>query len=161
MRNIQPLRQGPRRPPWVMARWGEDLPFIPRYYNLKESTMSRKEPIMPQCQICQAQTPEDECHEHAGQVLCDDCYMDALNPAKSCDPWATYTASRLPDTILNPLQERIMALLKERGEVTPQDICSSLEIPAKDLEREFASLRHMQLTRAKQGPGGSKLLTTF
>ena len=23
-----------------------------------------------------------------GQLLCDDCYMDALSPARTCDPWA-------------------------------------------------------------------------
>ena len=31
--------------------------------------------------------------------LCDDCYMDALSPTKTCDPWAVYTAKSIQKRI--------------------------------------------------------------
>ena len=42
---------------------------------------------MPICERCNAETEADEIREHLGQSVCEDCYMDLLNPPKSCDPW--------------------------------------------------------------------------
>lgn len=38
-----------------------------------------------------------EAREYQGQILCEDCYLDAMSPIVVCDPWAVYRprASRI------------------------------------------------------------------
>ncbi len=111
------------------------------------------------CERCGRAVEPEEVREYAGQKLCEDCYMDALSPARTCDPWATYTASRLGDQQLNPNQEKILALIKEKGEVSMAELTQATSLSEKDVERELAALRHMELVRATPGPGGEKLYT--
>ena len=40
------------------------------------------------CDKCGSEMKNGEETEHHGQLLCEDCYMDALSPARTCDPWA-------------------------------------------------------------------------
>jgi hypothetical protein len=113
------------------------------------------------CDKCgQKIDPGDE-HEHAGGYLCDDCYMDALSPAKACDPWAVYTATRLGHQELTPAQESILKLVGEKGAVTPDQLLNSLGLDKKSLERELATLRHLELTRGAKGPDGQILIRLF
>lgn len=116
---------------------------------------------MPLCDKCNAACDDDELHEHAGRMLCDDCYMDALSPAKSCDPWATYTASRLPGDELNPRQQRIMDLIAEMGRVPWRELTGATGLDPDELNREIASLRHMELVRAAPDGNGGKVLCHF
>ncbi|MCB2187366.1 MAG: hypothetical protein KQJ78_13165 [Deltaproteobacteria bacterium] len=116
---------------------------------------------MPLCDQCQATTDPDELHEHAGRMLCDDCYMDALNPAKSCDPWATYTASRLPQEMLNPAQEAILELIRRQKAATLTELRQATGLDQTQLERELAALRHMEKLRAAPTPGGGKVFREF
>ena len=44
------------------------------------------------CDRCSAAVQEGEEREHHGEILCEDCYMDVLSPAKACDPWAVHSA---------------------------------------------------------------------
>ncbi|MFC1942946.1 hypothetical protein ACFLWU_07040 [Chloroflexota bacterium] len=46
------------------------------------------------CQRCLRDIPDEESFAFFGEKLCDDCYMDARSPAKACDPWAVYAATR-------------------------------------------------------------------
>ena len=53
-----------------------------------------------------------------GQVLCEDCYMDLLSPAKACDPWAVYSAKTFlkndsSGPNLTPVQQRILEILQD------------------------------------------------
>jgi predicted transcriptional regulator len=113
------------------------------------------------CEQCGAQTPEEDAHRHLGRLLCDDCCMEALSPAKSCDPWATYTASRLPEQQLNPRQERIMELLRGRGQATAGELGRAAGLDQAALERELAALRHMELLRAAPDGAGGKVFKPF
>ncbi len=47
------------------------------------------------CDRCSQTIDPNEAQEHFGQNLCEDCYMDALSPAKTCDPWAVHSAQSL------------------------------------------------------------------
>ena len=80
--------------------------------------------------------------------------MDALSPAKPCDPWAVYTAKSMSgeSSKLTELQENILAVLKETNGVEPESLAGKLGLNLRDLEREIATLRHMEKIRAvKQG----------
>jgi hypothetical protein len=109
---------------------------------------------MAACSKCAANIEAGEEHEHLGATLCEDCYLDALNPPKACDPWAVHTARGFTgqNPQLTGLQEGILGLLKKRGPMTADDIISTLGVSASEFRNAFATLRHMELTRGfKQG----------
>ena len=67
---------------------------------------------MAECNNCSNPIEEGEECEHLGSILCEDCYLDALNPPKACDPWAVHTAksSMAQGQQLTPVQEKILSL---------------------------------------------------
>jgi hypothetical protein len=106
-----------------------------------------------QCERCKAAIAESEERELNGQVLCEDCCMDLMSPAKACDPWAVYSAksfekSQGRSSQLNPIQVKILERLKE-GLVEPVMLCNLLNVKLPELERELASLRHMEKIRGE------------
>jgi len=114
-----------------------------------------------QCQKCHAPLGADEAFEFAGRTLCEDCYMDALSPTRVCDPWAVYLGSRQVEQILSPAQEKIMGLLRQHKALVPEELRRLSGLTAKELEREIAALRHMELLRAAQTPDGGKVFKQF
>ncbi len=111
------------------------------------------------CEKCGNEITDNEKYEHHGQILCEDCYMDALSPAKACDPWAVYTAKSLSDgeVSLNETQEKILAILNETGGIEEEELADKLNMKLSDLHRETAALRHMEKLKAKM-ENGKKLI---
>ena len=116
-----------------------------------------------QCQRCNRQMEPDEAREHAGLTLCEDCYMDAISPARACDPWATYTASRLTEQepTLNPTQQAILDCIDRQGPASPELLMEATGLDLVTLQREIAALRHMELVRGAPRPGGRRVLLRF
>lgn len=104
------------------------------------------------CTRCGASLAGEEPRQHLGEILCEDCYLDALSPLRTCDPWAVHTARSLKDLpgglTLTPRQQQLFDLVKEQGEVSKQEAARILEVSEDDLQREFAVLRHLELLRA-------------
>jgi hypothetical protein len=110
------------------------------------------------CQRCHDEIDPGEEREYAGRVLCEDCYMDALSPARTCDPWAVHSAKNLAQAggeaqELNALQKNILEYLQETGGVEPREIAERLQIKPSKLEREIAALRHMEKIRGELREG--------
>jgi hypothetical protein len=110
------------------------------------------------CDRCSQTMDPNEAQEYFGQNLCEDCYMDALSPAKACDPWAVHSAQSLAKSKggtleLNEIQQQILRILKETGGAEPEDIIRRLKIKPPDLEREVAPLRHMEKIRGELRDG--------
>jgi hypothetical protein len=110
------------------------------------------------CDKCQTEIPENEEHEHFGQNLCDDCYMDALSPARSCDPWSVHSAKRLEASgsqglQLNEIQSRIIDFLRNAVEAEPAAIWKDLQLSEDEFKRETAALRHMEKIRGRLKDG--------
>ena len=110
-----------------------------------------------QCDRCQATIPVGEENDHLKRSLCEDCYMDALSPVRTCDPWAVHSAKNLESmaggqTILTDLQERILGILKETGGLERHELAIRVGggFSDADLTREFAPLRHMEKARAEK-----------
>ena len=103
------------------------------------------------CAKCGAAYDPAEAREYLGQMLCEDCYLDAMSPAKVCDPWAVHTAKSLKDLPgghdLTPRQQQLYDLVQERGEVPILEAAAHLGLSEEDLRREFAPLRHMEKLR--------------
>ncbi|MBL0700394.1 MAG: hypothetical protein JJV92_05885 [Desulfosarcina sp.] len=90
-----------------------------------------------------------------GQILCEDCYMDVLSPAKICDPWATYIAKSASDKeiTITELQEKILKILEETDGVETEVLAEKVNLKLSDLQREIATLRHMEKIRGKMKDG--------
>jgi len=109
---------------------------------------------MTTCDKCNATIEPGEERELHGRVLCEDCYMDALSPPRTCDPWAVYTAKSLADTgtgaELTAIQKKILDILKETGGIEKKALAERLDMKPSDLEREIAALRHMEKLRGEK-----------
>jgi hypothetical protein len=112
------------------------------------------------CHQCDTVIDPEEAKEHRDRFLCEDCYLDALSPPKACDPWAVYSAKSLEQhtpggVTLTPIQEEIMGILKRTGGLELpallQELQGKLTLP--QLEREFATLRHMERVRGERREG--------
>lgn len=109
------------------------------------------------CDCCKAVIEDGEQREHLGQTLCEDCYMDALSPLKTCDPWAVHSAKSFEkhmggDSTLNAIQNEMLDILKQSGGIEPQALLEQLggKISLEQMQREFSALRHMEKVRAEK-----------
>ena len=110
------------------------------------------------CDRCRNDIPPGDDREYQGNILCEDCYMVALSPPKACDPWAVYSAKSFSDnsgetTTLTEIQQRIVDILAKTDGIEPELLAKELAIPLSELEREMATLRHMEKVRAKLRSG--------
>ena len=111
------------------------------------------------CENCGVDLKDGESYLHGGRVLCDDCYMEAAHPVKTCDPFAVSSALSTRKQLgqkgtdgLTPLQTRIIHIIEQRGRVAKEELAALVGVTQADLEREFAILRHCELVRAhKEG----------
>ena len=86
--------------------------------------------------------------------------MDALSPAKTCDPWAVHCAKSFENLAGTPpffteAQEKILAILKETGGIERSDLVVRMGpgLSEGDVNREFAALRHQKKVRAEKRGG--------
>ena len=110
------------------------------------------------CDRCNAKIEVGEERELHGQTLCEDCYIDALSPAKACDPWAVYCAKSFsPENgsgvQITETQSKILRILEKTGGAEPKDLSEKLQIKPSELEREIATLRHMEKVRGELREG--------
>jgi hypothetical protein len=110
------------------------------------------------CDRCRENIEEGEERELHGQTLCEDCYIDTLSPAKACDPWAVYSAKSFlkedgSNIEITETQSKILQILKETGGTEAGIIVERLQIKPSDLEREIATLRHMEMVRGELREG--------
>ena len=110
------------------------------------------------CDRCREEIPTGDEMEHYGETLCEECYMRALSPARACDPWAVRSAQTLSElddsfSALSEIQERILQILAVTGGVASEIIAQRLALSLPELERELATLRHMEKVRGKMQAG--------
>jgi DNA-directed RNA polymerase subunit RPC12/RpoP len=109
--------------------------------------------MLAQCARCGKKIEKHQGYEHQGNLFCEDCYMDILSPPKACDPWAVHSAQTFLKgkdklSTLTPLQLKIVNYIKEKGEVTIEEMIKNLNLTDEELRREFAVLRHMEILKA-------------
>ena len=111
-----------------------------------------------ECERCKDSIEDGEEREFHSQTLCEDCYMDALSPTRTCDPWAVHSAKSFmkaggESPQLNMTQDMILKIIEETGGVEPKILVERLQIKPSDLEREIAALRHMEKIRGELKEG--------
>lgn len=110
------------------------------------------------CERCEVVITREEAKELHGQILCEDCYMDLLSPVKACDPWAVYSAKTFlreqgHEPQLDQLQKEILEFLHKQGPIEPGKLSEHLQAKNADIERELASLRHMEKVKGELRDG--------
>jgi hypothetical protein len=116
-----------------------------------------------QCNKCGASIDKGEEKELRDQILCEDCYIDALSPVKICDPWALYNSKSLERNTAEPspmtsIQSEILDILRGAGSLEPSVVLLRLndKHTIKEVERELSVLRHMDKVRAENA--GDRIL---
>ena len=111
------------------------------------------------CEKCGKHVNSRDEMTYNGKTLCEDCYIDTLSPTRTCDPWAVYTAKSFSgtDAVLNETQTKILEILEKTGGVEIAVLADMLQMASGDIEREFATLRHMEKARAAM-QNGKKVL---
>ena len=84
--------------------------------------------------------------------------MQALSPSIGCDPWAVRSAQNLSQmdtthTEQTETQKQILHVIEETGGLTPPDLAERLQLTLPELEREIATLRHMEKIRGRMEAG--------
>lgn len=92
------------------------------------------------------------------RTLCEDCAMDAMSPVRTCDPWSVHLAKSFTgeagsSPVMTETQKKIIRILTETGGLAPEMLASRVEMAPPDLERELATLRHMEKIRAELRDG--------
>ena len=106
------------------------------------------------CDRCGDEIPTGDEMDYYGQSLCEDCYIKALSPAQGCDPWAVRSAQSLSQldegyAQLSETHTSILQVLEETGGIEAEVIAERLNMKMPDLQREFATLRHMEKVRGE------------
>ncbi len=106
------------------------------------------------CSRCGREISRDDYYQYVGETLCEDCYIDVRYPAKACDPWAVYSATRsrgsqgLKETDgLTDLQKVIYGFVKSRGKVTKEEVKRNFGLSESEVQAQLAVLRHCELVK--------------
>lgn len=109
------------------------------------------------CDKCEIPIKSGDEREHHDRTLCEDCYMVALSPMKTCDPWAVHSAKSFEKCAgytkqLTQIQTEILELLHAHGAMRPETLLTKLghKIELADLQREFSTLRHMEKVKGEK-----------
>lgn len=115
---------------------------------------------MVKCKRCGREISEKEQYRYLGETLCEDCYIDMRYPAKICDPWAVYSATRSRESSglkgsegLTELQEAIYDFIKYSSKVTGEEIMKKFNLTESQLQSQFAALRHCELVKGSKEDG--------
>ena len=107
------------------------------------------------CDRCRRELQEEECFDHIGETLCEDCYLEAVHLISPCDPWAVHHAQSYRERSgvegineLSDLQKAIYEFIRGKGQATMDEMLQTFALPARELHIAFAVLRHCGLVRA-------------
>jgi hypothetical protein len=111
-----------------------------------------------QCDRCGAELDPADAMSHGGRTLCEDCLMDAMSPAKACDPWAVKLAKGAKDSggaaELKGAEKALYELVQKLGRVPVEKAPALLGTRRTEVDRAFSVLRHMELLRGNRREDG-------
>jgi len=106
------------------------------------------------CQRCNREISLDQGYTHAGETLCEDCYINIRYPVKACDPWAVYIATHSREQSglkgtegLTDLQKAIYEFIKAGGKATREELRKRFGLSETEMQTQMAVLRHCELIK--------------
>ena len=113
--------------------------------------------MIVKCNRCGREVLAENSYQHLGETLCEDCYIDIRYPAKACDPWAVYSATRSRESAglkgtegLTEQQKKIYGFVKRKGKVTREEILANFNMKEMELQTNLATLRHCELVKGRK-----------
>lgn len=110
-----------------------------------------------ECAKCNDLIPTGEECQYLGKTLCEDCYILAISPTRTCDVAAVHSAKKHRESMgqtgiegLTELQKDIVNFIKEQGKATKQEIYKKFDLKETELEKQFAVLRHCEVLKGKK-----------
>jgi len=86
--------------------------------------------------------------------LCEDCYIDAISPEKTCDPWATYLSTRTTERAglkgidsLTEMERTVYEFVRGKGRATREEVMAEFGLSARDLDPQLNVLMHAELVK--------------
>lgn len=109
------------------------------------------------CEKCNDPIEKGEECNYLGKVVCEDCYIMAVSPARTCDVAAVHSAKKHREAMgqtgtegLTELQKNIVNFIKEQGKATKAEIAKEFQMKQWELDKQFAVLRHCEVLKAKK-----------
>ena len=106
------------------------------------------------CKKCKEEIPQGEDMNYMGQLLCEDCYIDAISLPKTCDVAAVYSAKLSRKLAgqkgtdgLTELQKEIYEYVKVNGKVTTEALMKKFQLSETEMRRVYTPLRHCELLK--------------
>jgi len=113
------------------------------------------------CERCGREFPAEDLIEEGGVQICENCYINAHQKIKVCDPWAVRSKKILREKAglvgaegLTDTQREIYEFIISKGGATREEIARRFDLPAEELENEFAILRHCGLVKGQRRDDG-------
>ncbi|MCR3883628.1 hypothetical protein P0O24_01565 [Methanotrichaceae archaeon M04Ac] len=113
------------------------------------------------CDRCGRDFPEDDLIEEGGVRICENCYINAHSRIKVCDPWAVRSKKILRERAglvgtqgLTDSQREIYEFIASKGGARREEIAGKFDLPAEELENQFAILRHCELVKGQKRVDG-------
>ncbi len=110
-----------------------------------------------ECYKCKDPIPQGEECKFNNNFICEDCYIETLSPPKTCDVAAVHSAKKHRAAMgqtgtegLTEQQKDIVDFINEQGKSTKPEIAEKFDLKEKELERQFAILRHCELLKGKK-----------
>lgn len=112
------------------------------------------------CSKCRDEIPQGEEMNHRGQLLCEDCYVEAVSIPKTCDVAAVYSAKKTREMAghqgtegLTDVQKEMYEHVKKAGKITREALAEHFKLTEPELQRQFATLRHCELLKGTKIDG--------
>ncbi len=113
------------------------------------------------CDRCGREFPTEDLIEEGGAQICENCYINAHQKIKVCDPWAVRSKKILREKAgqvgtdgLTDVQKEIYEFIISKGGATREQIADQFTLPPEELENEFAILRHCELVKGQKRDDG-------
>jgi hypothetical protein len=101
--------------------------------------------MVVKCRRFGQEISDKEQYEYLGETLCEDCYIDIRYPAKACDPWAVYSATRSRESLglkgaegLTEQQRAIYEFVRSNGKVTREELMKNFNLAEPEFQRQLA-----------------------
>lgn len=110
-----------------------------------------------ECARCKQTIPEGDNYNYYGKTLCEDCYIQAIEPPRTCDVAAVHAAKTHREMHgqtgtegLTELQKNIYDYVKNNNKATKPELISTFGLSASELDRLIPVLRHCELIKARK-----------
>lgn len=116
---------------------------------------------LARCDRCGREHPSEDLIVEGGSRICENCYINAHQKIKVCDPWAVRSKKILREKAglvgaegLTDIQKEIYDFITSKGGATREEIAERFDLPPEELENQFAILRHCELVKGQKRDDG-------